>query len=72
MDNFVKLLRKYNLELSKDRQFIINPKNNKKITFHWDEASTTILMIENFHPDVDGEKELLECLEEQINFCLID
>lgn len=72
MDNFKHLLKKYNLELSVDRQFIINPRNNNKIIFHWDEIQTSILKIENFYPDVNGEKEILECLEEQINLCLID
>jgi hypothetical protein len=72
MDNFIELLKKYDLELSADRQFIINPRNNHKIIFYWDEIPTSILMIENFHPDVNGEKEILECLEEQIKNCLID
>lgn len=72
MDKFVELLKKYNLSLSDDRHFIINPKNNRKVTFHWDEIPTSILMLENFHPNINGEKEILECLEEQIKLYLID
>jgi hypothetical protein len=70
MENFVSLLKKYELILSADRQFIVNPRNDKKIFCHWDDIQTSILMIENLHPDVNGEKEILDVLEEQINSLL--
>lgn len=71
MEKFVSLLEKYNLVLSSDRQFIVNPKNDKKIVCHWDDLQKSILEIENFHPGVDGEKEILEVLEEQIKISLL-
>ena len=71
MEKFVSLLEKYNLVLSSNRQFIVNPKNDKKIFCHWDDIQRSILMIENLHPDVNGEKEILEVLEEQIKNSLL-
>lgn len=71
MEKFFNLIKKYNLKISDDRTFIINPKNNKRIIFYWDDTPKSILEIENFHPNVDGEKEILEVLEEQIKVNLV-
>jgi len=66
MENFIKLLKKYGLILSKDKMSIIHPDSNKKIEFNWNDIPKTIMEIENLHPNVDAEKEILEVLEEQI------
>jgi hypothetical protein len=66
MDKFIFLIEKYGLQLTEDRQFLVKPGLSKKILLYWDEIPRAILEIENYHPDVDGEAEILECLEDQI------
>jgi len=66
MDKFIFLIEKYGLHLTEDRQFLVKPGLSKKILLYWDEIPRAILEIENYHPDVDGEAEILECLEDQI------
>lgn len=66
MQNFINLLKKYGLKLSENRSSIIHPDSGKSITFAWDEIQKSIMEIENFHPNINAEKEILEVLEEQI------
>ncbi len=70
MEKFSLLIKKYGLQLTEDRQFLVKPGMSKKILLYWDEIPKAILEIENFHPNVDGEAEILECLEDQIKVYL--
>ena len=70
MEKFIFLIEKYGLQLTEDRRFLIKPGFTKKIPFYWDEVPKAILEIENFYPSVNGEAEILECLEDQIKLYL--
>ena len=66
MQKFITLLKKYGLRLSDNRKYIIHPDSGKKIQFYWDDVEKSIMEIENFHPNINAENEILEVLEEQI------
>lgn len=66
MQNFINLLKKYGLRLSENRSAILHPDSGKSIKFAWDDIEKSIMEIENFHPNINAEKEILEVLEEQI------